>query len=74
MQSIKKDKGIASAVQSSIKMFFSGIGLILFSHIKLTNMIQIITIYICLGIFAVLLWSLAKKTSPSHYDLYQSNL
>ncbi|API86015.1 MFS transporter [Francisella uliginis] len=65
MQSLKESKGIASAVQSSIKMFFTGIGLILFSYIKLTNMIQITIIYICLTILAVLLWSLAKKANPA---------
>ncbi|MED7819194.1 MULTISPECIES: MFS transporter [unclassified Francisella] len=64
MQNLTKDKGIASATQSSIKMFFTGVGLILFSYIKLTNMIQIAIIFICIGIFAIFLWSLAKKSSP----------
>jgi predicted MFS family arabinose efflux permease len=65
MQSLKESKGIASAVQSSIKMFFTGVGLIFFSSIELTNMIEIAIIYICLSIFAVLLWTIAKEASPT---------
>lgn len=65
MQGFKKDKGIASAVQSSIKMFFTGVGLILFSYIKLTSMIDIALIFILLSILAIALWTLAKKSMPT---------
>ncbi|MBK2149833.1 MFS transporter [Francisella tularensis] len=40
MQGFKKDKGIASAVQSAIKMFFTGVGLIIFSYIKLESIVN----------------------------------
>lgn len=64
MQGFKSDKGIASAVQSSIKMFFTGVGLIAFSYIQLTSMIQIAFIFILLGTLAIVLWILAKKSMP----------
>ncbi|MED7788667.1 MFS transporter [Francisella sp. 19X1-34] len=65
MQSLKENKGVASAVQSSIKMFFTGVGLIFFSYIELTNITEITIIYICLGILAIFLWTIAKKASPT---------
>ena len=62
MQGFKKDKGIASAVQSAIKMFFTGVGLIIFSYIKLESILQIVFIFILLRFLAIILWQLAKTS------------
>ncbi|MDE5004931.1 multidrug transporter, partial [Francisella tularensis subsp. holarctica] len=40
MQGFKKDKGIASSVQSAIKMFFTGVGLIIFSYNQLESIVN----------------------------------
>ena len=51
-----KNKGIASSVQSFIKMFFTGVGLILFSYINLDSVIQIVTIFFIFSIIIFIIW------------------
>lgn len=61
MQGFTKNKGIASSVQSSIKMFFTGVGLILFSQIELSNMFQISLLFLILTLTIISLWNFVKQ-------------
>lgn len=56
MNGFAENKGIASSVQSSIKMFFTGIGLLLFSQFELVSLLQVSIIFLILTLIIITLW------------------
>ena len=61
MKGFSKNKGMASSIQSSIKMFFTGVGLLLFSQINLVNMFQISLMFLILSMIIMLFWASIKN-------------
>lgn len=61
MHGFSKNKGAASAVQSSIKMFFTGIGLVLFSLIHLDSLNQMAVIFGGVTVLILGFWLWIKK-------------
>ncbi|MCE3268549.1 MAG: drug:H+ antiporter family protein [Burkholderiales bacterium] len=60
-------KGAASAVQSFIKMFFTGIALLLFNFISLQSMVSLLICYIVLSTFIICLFIIDKFVISNEY-------